>query len=113
MRRSWCAFLLASCWSASAGVNVWTGHGPDAGSVFRVAVSPSNGSTVYACGGAGYRVSTDGGPRWPTLADAGIIELARACFELTVSTTWIYRCSLAWGCYRSSDGGASWSAFST
>jgi photosystem II stability/assembly factor-like uncharacterized protein len=105
--------ILGVAYTCEAGVNVWTGKGPDSGAVFRVSVSPTNPSTVYACGPVGYRVSTDGGTSWTPLDDAGIDDNARDCFEIVATANALYRCSWGSGCFRSSDGGASWSLIST
>jgi hypothetical protein len=105
--------ILGVAYTCEAGVNVWTGKGPDSGAVFRVSVSPTNPSTVYACGPVGYRVSTDGGTSWTPLDDAGIDDNARDCFEIVATANALYRCSWGSGCFRSSDGGASWSLLST
>ena len=55
------ASLIAGGRPAQAGINVWTSHGPEGGSVRVLAIDPTTPGTLYA--GTGVRVfrSTDAG----------------------------------------------------
>ncbi len=49
--------LIASARSARAGINVWTTHGPEGGSVRALALDPTVPTALYAAGGGVFRLS--------------------------------------------------------
>src|SRR5262245_18671171 len=60
-----CALLAPP---ASAGVNIWTGTGPEGGTISNLAIDPAVPSTMYAGGDAGIFRSTNGGRSWSAVA---------------------------------------------
>jgi len=72
-------FVLASAYTAQAGINVWTSYGPPGGltpaSVIAVAIDPRTPTTLYAGTDTRYAgtyafgliKSTDGGTIWATM----------------------------------------------
>jgi hypothetical protein len=119
-------FLVAAAGPAQAGVNVWTTHGPYGGSrsVEALAIDPVTPSTLYAgTEGGGVFKSTDSGASWSAVntglpsGDLGPSVQALAIDPLTPST--LYAGGLAdpfsgtRGMFKSTDGGASWTAINT
>ena len=59
-----CVMLLFAG-AASAGLNSWTGTGPDGGPIRSVLVDPTSPGTIYVgTAGSGVFKSTDGGATW-------------------------------------------------
>jgi cysteine-rich repeat protein len=66
-----------SCTVAQAGINAWTSHGPEGGTVSALAINPPTPTTLYAVAGTfgdeggpgGVFKSTDRGSTWNTLSE--------------------------------------------
>ena len=73
-RRLYCflslaALLLLSVLPATAGINQWTGNGPNGGTIKALAIDPDTPTTVYAgTYRGGLYKSTDGGGSWRRLS---------------------------------------------
>ena len=80
--------LLSLATPTRAGINTWTGSGPDGGVVRALAIDPLTPTTVYA--GAGTRLfkSTNGGANWSP-AEAGVsgTEVRALAVDPTTPTT--------------------------
>lgn len=50
--------------SVSAGINSWTGIGPEGGAINALAIDPMTSSTLYAGTAGGVYKSTDSGDNW-------------------------------------------------
>src|SRR5262245_30319580 len=57
-------FSLASAQTAQAGVNLWTGHGPEGGHVYGLAIDPGAAGTLYAGASDYIFKSADSGASW-------------------------------------------------
>ena len=100
---------------ATAGLDVWTGYGPEGGTIRALAIDPVTPTTLYAgscCGGV--FKSTDGGTSWRMintgLTDTGIRALA--IDPVTPTTLYAGTCC-GGGVFKSTDGGERWSAINT
>ena len=65
-------FLMIPSWSSSvsAGFNVWTSNGPEAGYVFALALDPQTPAIIYAgTYSGGVFKSTNGGASWSAIND--------------------------------------------
>ncbi|MEW6296455.1 MAG: hypothetical protein AB1671_01770 [Thermodesulfobacteriota bacterium] len=94
--------------AANAGINQWTGNGPEGGTVWALAIDPVNPTTLYAAtAGNGVFKSTDGGRRW-TAINAGLADLFVTTLALDpLAPSTIY--AGTWGAvFKSVDGGAHW-----
>jgi hypothetical protein len=64
----------------SAGVNVWTSHGPEGGEIGALAIDPATPTTLYAGTSRGVFKSTNGGGNWSEansgLTNTGVRALA-------------------------------------
>jgi len=85
----------------------WTIHGPDGGSVKRLAFDPADPSIVYAAASNGLFRSGDGGQHWvgaPALLGTGMLDVAVAKSDPRM----VFAASPD-GLYKSIDRGLSWS----
>ena len=110
-------FTLAAASSspASAGVGVWTTHGPDGASVRAVAVDPANPATVYAgTASGGVFKSTNGGASW-SAANSGLASTGVAALAIDPSSTATLYAAGGdeGGVFKSTDGGARWAAINS
>jgi photosystem II stability/assembly factor-like uncharacterized protein len=66
--------VLAGPQPASGGVNRWTKHGPDGGSVISMAVDSLNEMVVYAGTDAGVYKTENGGESWTMIHETGLVS---------------------------------------
>jgi len=114
------ALLLSAIPSLShAGLNVWTSGGPDGqGDVSALAIAPTNPSIIYAGGFGGVFRSKDGGDTWSPASNGlipnpGIYDEGGAVYTLAVDPTdpsTVYAGTIYEGAFKTTNGGASWSA---
>jgi hypothetical protein len=101
-----------------AGINVWTSHGPPGGNIRALVIDPGTPRTLYAgTWGAGVFKSTDGGATWdaanvglPNLYGYIVSALAIDPIALYAATGTCSDVSCSGGVFKSTDGGATWSA---
>src|SRR3989442_1489791 len=116
------ASLVTSSMTAEGGINSWTStNGPNGGSIRALAVDPVTPATLYAgTGGGGVFKSTDGGGGW-TAANTGLCNcgpdpdysyVPALAIDPQTPTT-LYAGTSGSGVFKSTDGGASWSAVNT
>ncbi|HEY0781386.1 MAG TPA: hypothetical protein VGE98_02945, partial [Thermoanaerobaculia bacterium] len=105
--------LLAATAARAATVGgTWTSIGPFGGSVWSLAVAPSDASIVYAgTNAAGVWRSTNGGSSWQPTAPIGSAP-ALAIVVDAADARLLYAATGGNGVWKSTDGGASWSAVS-
>jgi hypothetical protein len=102
---------LASGGLSSAGVNQWTGNGPEGALVSALAIDPATPTTLYVgiFAGGVYK-STDGGATW-RFASRGLAPNVTALAIDPVTPTILYAGQFGSGVvYKSTNGGASWHA---
>ena len=104
-----------------AGNNVWTSLGPEGGSFQALAIDPQNSSTVYAVAGGGIFKSSDGTANWRRVYPAATSD-GTAAYPASVlaidpqNTNTLYvgtgggPTTMDGSVFKSTDGGASWSA---
>jgi uncharacterized repeat protein (TIGR01451 family) len=99
------AVILTAPVLACAGINSWTGIGPDGGQVRRFAYSPSTPATVYVIAEGGLFRSRDGGAHWAPLKQ----DFAGQPFDVDVDPSDPDRLYVSMGTvpgfYYSTDGG--------
>jgi photosystem II stability/assembly factor-like uncharacterized protein len=107
--------------TAWAGMNVWTSLGPEGGSIQSLVVDPQTSSTVYALTTGGIFKSSDGTAHWRRVYPAATSDGA-AAYPASVlaidpqNTNTLYvgtagsPATVDGGVFKSTDGGASWSA---
>lgn len=93
----------------------WTSVGPWGGSVYGIAVDPNNTSTLYAATyGCGVFKSTDGAQSW---SQSGLSDYNVSAILSDPATSGILYVATVKNAvnavYRSTDGGATWTNFST
>jgi len=103
-------FLMIPSWSSSvsAGFNVWTSNGPEAGYVFALALDPQTPAIIYAGTESGEVFkSTDGGTSWSAIING--LAITRV-FALAVDpqTPAIIYAGIWGGVFKSTDSGAHW-----
>lgn len=107
---AWIAFMCLSP-MLFGGVNVWTGNGPDGGSINSLAADPTAQNILYAgTVGAGVFKSTNGGG-WAA-ASTGFPYTNTQVMALAVDPTsplTVYA-GTSRGMFKSTDGGALWAA---
>ncbi len=96
-----------------AGINSWTGNGPEGGEISSFAISPdfSNDQTIFAATyDGGIYKSTNGGDFWNEVsAQSGLYALAISPDYVSDGTLF----ASGDGIFKSTDGGDSWSQEST
>jgi photosystem II stability/assembly factor-like uncharacterized protein len=104
-----------------AGTNVWTSTGPEGGSIQALAIDPQNSSTVYAVAGGGIFKSTDATANWRRVYPAATRD-GTAAYPASVlvidpqNTNMLYAgtggspTTVDGSIFKSTDGGANWSA---
>ena len=99
--------LCAVAKSASAGVNIWTTHGP--GAVSSLALDPAETQTIYAAGAVGIFKSSDAGQSWVRLdpENETLTELTCVAVDPSDHST-VYAANTAGQFFRSDDAGAHW-----
>ena len=104
-------FLLvfAVCQPAFAGVNRWTGRGPEGGSVSTIVVDPMDDAIVSAAlgNGAGVYKSTNGGDRWTAIND-GLTSLYVTALTLEPERSALYAGTRDGKVFRSENAGENW-----
>ncbi len=98
---------LAAVASASAGTGVWTGEGPDGGSVFDVAVSADQPERIYLSGPNGVFRSDDSGQQWQDVSNGLPRRYVRIVAAASSDADVVYAASSG-QFLRSDDAGASW-----
>jgi len=105
-----------------AGLNVWTSSGPDGqGDVSALAIDPTNPSIIYAGSFGGIFKSKDGGDTWSPASSGlvpnpGIYDEGGGVYTLAVdpvNPNTVYAGTMYEGAFKSTDGGASWSAINS
>ncbi len=80
------ALVQATVSSLTAGVNYWTGGGPERGEVAFFAFAPSEPSTVYAVAiGQALLNSTDAGTTWRAIYKGGVRYFEQSLVVLRVT----------------------------
>jgi photosystem II stability/assembly factor-like uncharacterized protein len=108
------ANLAGGAPAVSAGVNVWTSHGPAGTNVNALAIDPATPETVYAGTGDGVFKSTNGGTTW-NAANTGLpinADIAALAID-PVTPTILFAGTFHNGVFKSTDGGSSWTPFAT
>jgi len=97
---------------AQVGVDVWTGHGPEGGTVRALAIDPTTPTTLYAGTEGGVFKSTDAGITWrPTSSGLPTPSTISALLIDPLTPTTLYAGSYdGSGVFKSTDAGGSWSA---
>jgi len=96
----------------SAGVNVWTSHGPEGGQIRALAIDPVTPATLYAAArDNGVFKTANGGESWSQTGLTHIDVQAMAIHSATPST--LYAGTYGGGVFKSINGGASWSVFNS
>ena len=74
---------IAQVGTASAGTNVWSSNGPEAGTIQALAIDPVTSTTLYAATfGGGVFKSTNGGGAWSAVNTSGLRDSkASWCFR--------------------------------
>src|SRR5206468_3734344 len=116
------ALLVTSSMTAEGGINSWTSNGPEGRSIMALAIDPMTPSTLYAgtYGGGVYK-STSGGAGWSAVNTGLPYYYGRYYFRPYVTAlaidpqtpTTLYAGTGGSGVFKSTDGGASWSAVNT
>src|SRR5262249_57364767 len=106
--------LVSAPGVVAAGVNRWTGHGPEGGGVFSLAVDPLTPTTVYAgTNGGGVFKSVDAGAHWNP-ASTGLMTSVVVALAIDPATpTTLYAATAGGGVFKTTDAGAHWSAVNT
>lgn len=106
-------FALTISWSAgvhtaSAQTDVWTSHGPDGGTVSKLAIDPQTPTTLYAgTSGGGVYKSTNGGETWSVVT--GLTGKFRDSILIDPQTPTTVYVGTDAGLFKSTDGASSWS----
>jgi photosystem II stability/assembly factor-like uncharacterized protein len=99
---------------ASAGVNVWSGNGPEGGTINALVLDPVTPATVYAAtAGGGVFKSVNGGGSWSAV-NTGLDH--RMVYSLAIDPVTpeiLYAGTALGGVYKSIDSGESWSPASS
>ena len=98
--------LLSLATPTRAGINTWTGSGPDGGVVRALAIDPLTPTTVYAGAGSRLFKSTNGAASWSP-ADAGLsgAEVRALAVDPTAPST-LYAVTWFTGVFKSTNGAA-------
>jgi photosystem II stability/assembly factor-like uncharacterized protein len=97
----------------SAGINIWTGNGPEGGTIYALAIDPSSPATVYAgTSGNGVFKSTNGGGSWSAI-NSGITSLRVNALAIDPTSPATVYAGTSGVVFKSTNGGGSWSAFNT
>ena len=102
--------FIAGAHAARAGVNIWTSHGPEGGSIGALAIDPITPTTLYAGTSGAVSKSTDASATWGTTGLGGRI-FALAIDPLTPTTLYAGKASSIFArsnFAKSTDGGANW-----
>jgi photosystem II stability/assembly factor-like uncharacterized protein len=104
------ALLISSpAGTVSAGLNVWTGHGPEGGVISALAIDPATTATVYAGTDIGVFKSLNSGWSWSS-ASTGLstnTKIKTLAIDPVTPTT-LYAGTDVWGVFKSTNGGRSW-----
>jgi len=92
-----------------AGVNYWTGGGPEGGEVGLFAFAPAAPSIVYAVvpGGVLFK-STDAGSSWRMISHEGFRHLGQPLVVAPNDPSTVYAVSSTRGLLKTTDGGTTW-----
>jgi photosystem II stability/assembly factor-like uncharacterized protein len=94
--------------AASGGVNRWTSHGPEGGSVNAIVVDPTDDATVYAATNQGVYKSENGGALWKPITN-GMTELGVSALMIGPEDHSIIFAGTRTGMiFQSRDGGQNW-----
>lgn len=99
--------LAAPC---AAGPGVWTGSGPDGGSIYDVEIHPTSPALVYASTRGGIYRSVDGASTWQRIEN-GFGAGSREDVKLTIdrdAPSQLWAVNFGGRLFRSSDGGDNW-----
>jgi len=103
---------LAGGHPAQAGINVWTGNGPEGREVTALAIDPVTPSTLYAGTDGGVFKSTNGGATWEA-ANARLTDMDVTVLAIDPTTPAILYAGTVDGVFKSTDSGATWGAANT
>ena len=99
--------------SVSAGINVWTSHGPEGGQICALAIDPATPTTLYAgTYGGGVFKSTNGGGNWSAV-NTGLTDTLFVPWRLTRRRRPPSMRGQGGGVFKSTNGGGNWSAVNT
>jgi hypothetical protein len=100
----------------SAGINLWTSHGPEGAFIGALAIDPQNPATIYAGtwnqSGTGIFKTTDGARTWSPSGSERTPNFVSALAVDPQDSSTVYAATY-YGVYKSIDGGASWAAVNT
>jgi photosystem II stability/assembly factor-like uncharacterized protein len=107
---------LVSGLAAAAENDAWTSNGPPGASVFAIAPAPSDPSTIYVGTGRGVWKGQRGGELWTDASTGLPIDRVQALVVDPTNANVLYAGTVtpsgveSVGAFKSTDGGASWSA---
>ena len=102
--------LVVALISASTfgGVNRWTSHGPEGGSVYAMAVDPTDEATVYTGTDHGVYKSENGGALWKPMTKGLSDQRVSALMIAPEDHSRIYAGTTGGKVFQSRDAGANW-----
>jgi len=100
--------LMAISFPAFGGINRWTSHGPEGGSVAALAVDPADDATVYAATNQGVYKSVNAGELWKPMT-SGLSDLSISALLIAPEDhSKIYAGTTTGNVFQSLDAGQTW-----
>ncbi|MCG8351753.1 MAG: hypothetical protein MI924_28635 [Chloroflexales bacterium] len=96
----------------SAGINEWTGIGPEGGDIMALAIDPVTPDTLYAGMQGGIYKSTDGAASWSHV-NTGLTNASIHALAIDAANPSTIYAGSDDGVFKSTDGGANWNPTNT